>query len=389
MASGRVSITRGGRRLAGVRHHFADGGLTEAQWRARWAAERLFISADGEANKAWGNETIRVCPEAGWLEIKLPRPLSVLANRPHGRYRLAEPVAFSDRGAEWAAQAATGAVRYDITVDPRRGRGYLDASWTIAPEPVSLEELRRHRTLGVDLNADHLACWVVDPAGNPIGSPQVVPLDLAGLGATTRDGHLRAAISVVCTIAQRFGCRSVSIENLGFSEARAAGRENMGRGRRGKRFRRCVAGIPTAKFRTRLVGMAQNHGLAVIAVDPAYTSRWGAEHWQAPLNQQTRSAITVTRHHAAAVVIGRRSHGHAGRRRPGVTEPHRRMRPGELPARPTTHPAAARNPEPPEANRQTTRRHKTPPADRDHPGNQATHDRSGPPVSQDSLPLTP
>ena len=48
-----------------------------------------------------------------------------------------------------------------------------------------------------------------------------------------------------------------------------------------------VSGIPTAKFRDRLVQMTANAGLAVIAVDPAYTSRWGAEHWLAPLRQQT------------------------------------------------------------------------------------------------------
>ena len=32
--------------------------------------------------------------------------------------------------------------------------------------------------------------------------------------------------------------------------------------------------------------MASNAGLAVIAVDPAYTSRWGREHWLAPLQDQ-------------------------------------------------------------------------------------------------------
>jgi hypothetical protein len=29
--------------------------------------------------------------------------------------------------------------------------------------------------------------------------------------------------------------------------------------------------------------MAANAGISVIAVDPAYTSRWGAEHWQVAL----------------------------------------------------------------------------------------------------------
>jgi hypothetical protein len=82
---GRVSVVRGGRRLLRLRHQLKAAELTESQWRQRWAAERLFLTADGEADKAWGNETIRWHPIQGWLELKLPTPLAHLANRPHGR----------------------------------------------------------------------------------------------------------------------------------------------------------------------------------------------------------------------------------------------------------------------------------------------------------------
>ena len=54
--------------------------------------------------------------------MKLPAPLAHLANRPHGRYRLSCPVEFAYRGGEAAAQAASGAVRYDISLDPAKGR---------------------------------------------------------------------------------------------------------------------------------------------------------------------------------------------------------------------------------------------------------------------------
>jgi hypothetical protein len=114
LAAGRVSVCRGGRRLAGTRHHLQAAGLTGAQWRRRWEAERLFLTADGEAGKAWGNETLRWHPDEGWLEVRLPAPLAHLASRPHGRYRLSCPVGFPYRGDEVAAQASAGAVRYDI-----------------------------------------------------------------------------------------------------------------------------------------------------------------------------------------------------------------------------------------------------------------------------------
>jgi hypothetical protein len=40
-------------------------------------------------------------------------------------------VVFTHRGDEWAAQATTGAVRYDIDLDPTKTRWYLHASWRL------------------------------------------------------------------------------------------------------------------------------------------------------------------------------------------------------------------------------------------------------------------
>jgi hypothetical protein len=115
-------VVRGGPTLLRKRSNLAAAELSKAQWRAQWESARLFLTADGEADKAWGNETIRWNQDEGWLEIKLPAPLAHLANRPHGRYRLSCPVEFPYRGDEVAAQAASGAVRYDISHD-RCGAG--------------------------------------------------------------------------------------------------------------------------------------------------------------------------------------------------------------------------------------------------------------------------
>jgi hypothetical protein len=378
LARGRVSVCRGGRRLAKLRHTLEDAKLTHEQWRGRWQAERLFLTADGEAGKAWGNETIRVHPEQHWCEIKLPAPLAHLANQPHGRYRLSCRVAFSHRGNEWAAQAATAAVRYDIIFDPARGRWYLHASWRLPPvQPPSLEELGRQRALAIDLNADHLACWVLDPSGNPIGPPHTIPLELNGQLASARNGHLRAAISAILRLATNSGCRSLMVENLNFADARQTGRETLGRGRRGKRFRRTVSGIPTRAFRQLLVGMAANHHLWVIAVDPGWTSVWGRHHWQTPLNQATKKSVTVSGHHAAAVVIGRRGLGLGARRRPGVPGHDRRIVAGELPARPDHQRPSREGPGPPGGQRAAARPRKTRPAERTGLGDQVVQDRSG------------
>ena len=295
----------------------------------RWWAARWFLTADGDAGYPLGNGTIAVDPQQGWCELKLPTPLMQLANRPHGRYRLSCPIAFSYRAEEWAAQVVSGAVRYDIAYDPERNRWYLDASWIRPCRTVpTLAELAGRPRVAVDLNVGHLACWLLDGSGNPVGQPASIPLDLEGLCSTTRDGRVRAAVSQLITLAKTHGCEAIAIENLDFAAARAEGRETLGRGRRGKQFRRTVAGIPTKRFRDRLQ-MCANQSIWVVAVDPAYTSKWGHQHWHAPLAPQSRTPAAVTVHHAAAVVIGRRSLGFRARRRPGVPPTHRRMGAGE------------------------------------------------------------
>jgi hypothetical protein len=65
LETGWVSVTRGGRDLLRKRQNLAAAGLTGDQWRREWESARLFLTADGEAGKPWGNETIRFNPDEG------------------------------------------------------------------------------------------------------------------------------------------------------------------------------------------------------------------------------------------------------------------------------------------------------------------------------------
>ena len=334
LADGRPSITMGGKRLWRNRTNLTAAGMDEQQWRDRWDAARMFLTADGETGKPGGNETIRI-DTLGRLQIKVP---AALVHKFGGHFQFAAPVGFAHGGPEWAARVEQRkAVRYDIVFDPQRGRWYLDASWAITPElSPALEELRGGRVLGVDLNADHLAAGVLDAAGNPVGEPITIALDVKKLRASRRDGRLRAAITELLNVAELNDCVAVAVENLNFADSRATGRETMGRGGSGKQFRRTVAGIPTAKFRDRLTAMATRRGVPIIGVDPAYTSKWGDEHWRKPLQQQTSGE--VTRHHGAAAAIGRRGLGKPIRRRPAGPRTQQRMGVGTPPARPVRLP---------------------------------------------------
>jgi hypothetical protein len=304
--AGVVHVVRGGKRLLNTRHHLDAAQLTEEQWRTRWQAERRFLKADGESGKRFGNETIRVTPD-GEVSLKLPAPLASLANAPHGRYVLASRVRFAHRGEQWADRiSANQAVAHRIHEDPARGRWYLTASWTIPPvKTVPLATVRAGGLVGVDTNADHLAAWRLDTHGNPLGAPRRFDYDLSGTAAH-RDAQIRHALIRLLHWARRHHL-ALAIEDLDFT--RETTREKHGRR---KRFRTLVSGMPVARLRARLVSMAAQLNIPVVAVDPAYTSRWGAQHWQQPLTSRTRK---VTRHDAAAVAIGRRALGHPVRRR--------------------------------------------------------------------------
>ncbi|MER6107601.1 IS200/IS605 family accessory protein TnpB-related protein, partial [Streptomyces hirsutus] len=305
--AGRVHVVRGGKRLARMRHQLPAARLTEPQWRARWEAARWFLRADGESGKRHGNETIRISPD-GQVSLKLPAPLSNLANAPHSRYVLTGRVRFAHRGPEWAARvAANRAIAYRIHHDVARGRWYVTASWQQpVSQPVPLAAALADGVIGVDMNADHLAAWRLDVHGNPTGSPRRFCYDLSGT-AGHRDAQLRHALTRLLHWARACGVRAIAVEDLDFTAEKT--REKHG-GR--KRFRRLIAGLPTGRLRARLTSMADQTGIVVVAVDPAYTSRWGAQHWQKPLTSTTRR---TTRHDAAAVAIARRAQGYPIRRR--------------------------------------------------------------------------
>ncbi|WP_405692136.1 IS200/IS605 family accessory protein TnpB-related protein [Streptomyces sp. NBC_00057] len=318
--AGRVRVVRGGRRLLNTRHHLTQARLTEEQWRERWEAERWFIAADGESGKRFGNETIRVTPD-GEVSIKLPAPLAHLANTRHGRYTLTSTAAFAHRGQEWADRiTANRSVAYRIHLDTDRCRWYLTASWQRpAVRTIPLATARARGMIGVDTNADHFAAYQLDQHGNPVGDPHRFPYDLSG-SAGHRDAQIRHALTRLINWAKQAGVAAIGIEDLDFTTEKT--REKHGRR---KRFRQLISGIPTGKLKARLVSMAAEQGLSIVAVDPAYTSMWGAQHWQKPLATPKRK---MSRHDAAGIAIGRRALGHPIRRRAAPPPHDRRDRAG-------------------------------------------------------------
>jgi hypothetical protein len=315
----RVHVTEGGKRLAKTRHNLHRANQTLPEWCEEWDCARDRIEAKGSGDEPFGNLTITVTPD-GEVSLRLPKPLEHLANAPHGRYILSGGAVFAYRAGEWRTRITGGqSVSYAITRRPGRAGRYLTAAWA---RPVPTAEVVDSQSLdddvlvdgavvGVDLNDGHLALRRLDKHGNPVGRPHRVDIDVAG-SSSRRDAQVRHAITRLIHYTRRHGIDTIAVEDLDFADARNVGRETMGRGQRGKRFRRAVAGIPTAVFRSGLSGQTDRHGIGLFAVNPAYTSAWGDQHWRTQYEN-------VTRHEAAATVIGRRAQGFKARRRKGVT----------------------------------------------------------------------
>ncbi|MBL3752261.1 hypothetical protein [Mycobacteroides abscessus] len=331
-AAGVVHVVEGGKRLAHMRHHLGAAGLTETQWRQRWDASRWRIRANGSPDEPFGNLTITVTP-AGQVSVRLPKPLENMANAPRGRYVLSGVAVFTHRSEQWIERITGGnSIAYTLTRKPGRAGVYLTGSWAIPSLPYWAgrddtdpggDVVASGPVVGVDLNDGHLAVRRLDGHGNPVGAPVRIDIDLTGPG-TRRDAQVRHAITQLLHYTRRHGSGTIAVEDLNFADARTTGRETLGRGKRGKRFRRTVSGIPTAVFRDRLAAMTAHAGVELLAVNPAYSSIWGGQHWQHPYTN-------VTRHQAAATVIGRRAQGLTARRRKGVTP----QRPEDRPVRAT------------------------------------------------------
>jgi len=138
VAAGRPSLVARGKRLWRTRANLLAANLTAAQWESLWAHGRMFLTADGESGKRFGNETIRV-ENTARLSVKVP---GGLVGQLGTHLVLTAPVDFSHKREVWADRVATNrAVTYRISYEVGRDRWYVHASWTVpAPEHVPTAE---------------------------------------------------------------------------------------------------------------------------------------------------------------------------------------------------------------------------------------------------------
>lgn len=203
-----------------------------------------------------------------------------------------------------ASEVNGGAITWRFQAEPKHDDPVKGRAWRVAASfTVEAAVIQTHRAmgaLGVDVNADHLACTVIDRFGNATQS-WTLPFPEArdGLSTGQQRAVVEASVKALCDQAQRRGL-PVVIETLDFQRKKASLRA-LGPG-----LARMLSGWAYRQFQAALAARAAKAGVEVIEVNPAYTSVIGRIKYQA-----RRPRWTV--HQAAAGVIARRGMGYTER----------------------------------------------------------------------------
>ncbi len=146
--------------------------------------------------------------------------------------------------------------------------------------------------IGVDINANHLAITETDRFGNPIAKKSL-PLNTYGKSRNQIQAIVGDACANLVEAARSTG-KPLVIEQLDFQKKKAELKDHAS-----PKLARMLSGLAYSTIISGLNSRAWRLGVEVMEVNPAYTSIIGRVKFA------KRYGLSV--HHAAALVIGRRS----------------------------------------------------------------------------------
>jgi IS605 OrfB family transposase len=163
---------------------------------------------------------------------------------------------------------------------------------------VSLPEVKRHSekrlgVIGVDINEDFLAVTETDRYGNPVAT-WTIPCCTYGKSSEQSRAIIGKAMNKLMAIATPRH-KPLALEELNFSKKKAL-LENSS-----PKYARMLSSFAYTQIQTVIRSRAFDMGIEVLDVNPAYTSVIGEYKFA------KKYGLSV--HHAAALVIGRRTLG--------------------------------------------------------------------------------
>ena len=282
--NGKVRLCFGSRKLFRAQFDLAANSYaSHAEWQADWrmtrASEFMLI---GSKDETAGNQSCQLRSVAtGQLSLKLRLPNAIgkviefPIVLPHGGMQISEALTLNQ------------ALTYRFVRDASGWRLFISADIAERTKITSCYA----GTIGVDINADHLAIAELDRHGNIIVT-QRVPLCTYGKTKAQALSIIGDACKAVIARASA-SCKPIALENLDFAKKKAGleGQE--------ARYARMLSSFSYSKIVKTLQARAFDAGIEVMAVNPACTSIIGRHKFA--------RRYGISNHQAAAASIGRRA----------------------------------------------------------------------------------
>ena len=309
MATGRVRLCFGSKRLWRKQHHLAANGYGSHQdWLRDWRAARSdeFFVLGSRDETAGCQLCVASVADDGTLTLRLRMP-ECLAGE-HGKYLVIRGIRFAhgheqvlaalDRNTEYAryrrehgekaARATTlgQAISYRFEGEEKGWRVFA----TTQMMDVPLVTDKRRGAIGVDLNADHLAVAETDTSGNCLNAWRV-PLVTYGKSRHQAEAIIGDAVASVVAYAREV-LKPIVIERLDFRQKKAALEGESGR------YSRMLSSFSYGRIKPYFLSRGYREGVEVHQVNPAFSSVIGRVKFM------ERYGLSV--HQAAALVLARR-----------------------------------------------------------------------------------
>lgn len=309
LKKGTVSLCFGSRRLFHKQFGLKDNGYdSHEEWKADWKqtrASEIFLL--GSKDESGGNQSCSFSlSEDQSITMRLRLPNALVPQ--FGKYLIIPNVRFAYGHEQIVAaiQNCTQRKKLQQIKDPsfshygtsltvrlkRDNKGWRVFVSTEIALPIPTTS-KNQGVVAIDINNNHLAMVESDRFGNPVHY-QTIPLALTGLPHNRARALIGDAAVSVINYCKRVN-KPLVVENLDFQKKKSQLRE------RGASYARMLSAFAYRTILLHLNARGASQGVAVHAVNPAYTSLIGRVKFA------TRYGLSI--HHAAALSIGRRFMG--------------------------------------------------------------------------------
>lgn len=291
--AGKVSLCFGSKKRFKAQHHLAENGFdSHSDWLNAWQAKRdsefFVIGSKDEIAGCQGCVMLLDADGNASLRLRLPNGLVTKDTK-----YLTIPIELNyGKDAILHALSNNTAICYRFKRDSKGWRVFISVDAPV----VKLATNSSLGSIGVDINAEHLAVAETDRFGNFVEAIRI-PLNTYGKSTEQAKAIVGDAVKQLIDFAE-YKQKPIVIEHLDFAKKKAE-LETTSKDKHQKRYARMLSSLAYNQIKDVIKARGFDNGIEVLEVNPAYTSVIG--FWKFA----TRYGISS--HQAAALVIARRA----------------------------------------------------------------------------------